>query len=197
MPPVRIRAPGQAGQVGALTRYLQSIFGNAGRFTAVNSMARGLIKEFSMIKSSAVAFCAVLLASSSTAAFAALDRIGSVVFTSVAAGQSEYRNFSGNEISLTARNSDLNCDGVVATFDNGRSRGIFAGHLIRGHEVAIALPHEGARVIRLDFNCHPMGGLGGVVDIAAGTDQLFADKSASQLAVNAPERGGWRAFFDH
>ena len=114
----------------------------------------------------------------------------------MAPGQSEYRNFAGNGISLTARNSDLNCDGVVATFDNGRSRGVFAGQLVRGRAVSIALPEQG-RVIRLDFNCHPTGGLGGVIDIAAGTDQLFADKSAAQLAVNMPERGGWLSFLEH
>lgn len=147
-----------------------------------------------MTGSGAVAIVAVLLVSGPTAAFAALDRVGSVVFTTLAPGQSEFRNFTGNEISLTARNSDLNCDSVVATFDNGRSRGIFAGHLVRGREVAIGLPQVGARVIRLDFNCRPTGGLGGVVDIAAGSDQLFADKSAAELAVNMPERGGFMSF---
>ena len=150
-----------------------------------------------MTRSSAVAIVAVLLVGGTTAAFAALERVGSVVFTTLAPGQSEYRNFAGNGISLTARNSDLNCDGVVAIFDNGRSRGVFAGQLVRGRAVSIALPEQGGRVIRLDFNCHPTGGLGGVIDIAAGTYQLFADKSAAQLAVNMPERGGWLSFLEH
>jgi hypothetical protein len=150
-----------------------------------------------MTRSSAVAIVAVLLVSSATEAFAALDRVGSVVFTAVAPAQSEYRNFTGNEISLTARNSDLNCDSVVATFDTGRSRGVFAGQLVRGREVAIGLPNEGSRVIRLDFDCHPTGGLGAVVDIAAGTDQLFADRNAAQLAENTPERGHWYSFLEH
>jgi|SRR5579883_1812901 len=139
---------------------------------------------------------AVILAGGATAAFAALDRVGSVVLTNIAPDQSEYRNFAGNEVSFTARNSDMNCDSVVATFDDGMSRAIFAGHLPIGHEVSVGLPREG-RVVRMDFNCHPDGGLGGVIDIAAGTNQLFADRTAAQLAEATPAHGGWRDFLAH
>jgi hypothetical protein len=118
------------------------------------------------------------------------------VLTSVAPGQSEYRNFSGNEVTLTARNSDINCDSVVVTFDTGRSRGVFAGALPRGREVSVGLPNEG-RVIRIDFSCRPSGGLGGVIDIAGGTNAFFADRTATQLAAATPERGGWRTFLQH
>jgi hypothetical protein len=144
-----------------------------------------------------VAVAAVLLLGGANPAFAALERIGSVVLTSVAPAQSEYRNFSGNEVSLTAHNASIDCDSVVATFENGRSRGIFAGHLPMGRAVSVGLPQTGSRVVRMDFNCKPISGFGGVIDIAAGTDQLFADHNAAQLAEATPERGGWREFLSH
>jgi hypothetical protein len=149
-----------------------------------------------MKRAGAVAVTAVLFLGGATVAFAALERVGSVVLTSVAPGQSEYRNFSGNEVTLTARNADINCDSVVATFDNGRSRGVFAGQLPRARAVSFGLPQIGARVVRMDFNCKPTSGFGGVIDIAAGTDQLFADRNAAQLAEATPEHG-WREFFAH
>jgi hypothetical protein len=152
--------------------------------------------SFAMTKAGAVAVAAVLVFGGATGAFAALERIGSVVLTTVAPGQSEYRNFSGNEVTLTARNADIDCDSVVATFDNGRSRGLFAGQLPRGRQVSVGLPNE-SRVIRMDFNCKPSSGLGGVIDIAGGTNQLFADRSAGQLAEAVPQRGGWRSFLEH
>jgi hypothetical protein len=133
-----------------------------------------------MRRAGAVAFTAVLLLCGATVTVAALERVGSVVLTSVATGQTEYRNFSGNEVTLTARNADISCDSVVVTFDTGRSRGVFAGALPRGREVSIGLPN-GSRVLRMDFNCRPSGGLGGVIDIAGGTNALFADRTASQI----------------
>ena len=150
-----------------------------------------------MMRAGALAVTAVLLLGGATAAFAALERVGSVVLTSVAPGQSEYRNFSGNEVTFTARNADINCDSVVATFDNGRSRGVFAGHLPKGRAISVGLPQTGARVVRMDFNCRPISGFGGVIDIAGGTEQLFADRNAAQLAEVTPQRGGWRDFFSH
>jgi hypothetical protein len=150
-----------------------------------------------MMRAGAVAVTAVLLLAGATAAFAALERVGSVVLTSVAPGQSEYRNFSGNEVSFTARNADISCDSVVATFDNGRSRGVFAGQLPKGRAISVGLPQTGARVVRMDFNCRPISGFGGVIDIASGTEQLFADRNAAELAEATPERGGWRDFIAH
>jgi hypothetical protein len=150
-----------------------------------------------MARAAAVAVTVLVLVAGGTAAFAALERVGSVVLTTVAPGQSEYRNFAGNEVSLTARNSDINCDSVVATFDNGLSRGIFSGDLQRGHQITVGLPEREGRVVRMDFNCKPNGGLGGVIDIAAGTNEMFANRNAAQLAEVTPNRGGWRDFFAH
>lgn len=151
-----------------------------------------------MTRVAAAAVTVLILVGGVTAAFAALDRVGSVVLTPVAPGQSEYRNFTGNEVSLTARNADINCNSVVATFDNGLSRGIFSGDLPRGHQIMVGLPDRQGRIIRMDFNCKPDGGsLGGVIDIAAGTNELFANRNAAQLAEATPSRGGWRDFISH
>ena len=150
-----------------------------------------------MARAAAVAVTVLILVAGGTAAFAALERVGSVVLTTVAPGQSEYRNFTGNEVSLTARNADINCNSVVATFDNGLSRGIFSGDLQRGRQITVGLPDRQGRVVRMDFNCKPNGGLGGVIDIAAGTDELFANRNAAQIAEATPGRGGWRDFFAH
>lgn len=150
-----------------------------------------------MTRAAAATVTVLILVGGVTAAFAALERVGSVVLTTVAPGQSEYRNFTGNEVSLTARNSDINCDSVVATFDNGLSRGIFSGDLQRGHQITVGIPERQGRVVRMDFNCKPNGGLGGVIDIAAGTNVMFANRNAAQLAEVTPNRGGWRDFFAH
>ena len=150
-----------------------------------------------MMRTGALAVSAALLLSGTTAALAALEHVGSVVLTSVAPGQSEYRNFSGNVVTLTARNADINCNSVVATFENGRSRGVFAGQLPRGQAISVGLPGNGARVVRMDFNCRPISGFGGVIDIAGGTEQLFSERNAAQLAEATPEHGGWREFFAH
>lgn len=151
-----------------------------------------------MARAAAAAVTVLVLVAGGTAAYAALERVGSVVLTTVAPGQSEYRNFTGNEVSLTARNSNINCDSVVATFDNGLSRGIFSGNLPRGHGVTVGIPDNQGPVVRMDFNCKPDGGsIGGVIDIAAGTNQLFANRNAAQIAEATPNRGGWRDFFAH
>jgi hypothetical protein len=150
-----------------------------------------------MTRAGALAVIVMLLLGGATVAFATLERVGSVVLTSVAPGQSEYRNFSGNEVTLTARNADISCASVVANFDNGRSRGVFAGQLPRGRAISVGLPATGARVVRMDFNCRPTSGFGAVIDIAGGTEQLFADRNAAQLAEATPEHGGWRQFFAH
>jgi hypothetical protein len=149
-----------------------------------------------MTKAAALGIAAFLMVGAATGAFAALEHVGSVVLTTVAPGKSEYRNFYGNELTLTARNADLNCDSVVATFDSGRSRGVFAGALPRGRAVSVGLPESEGRVVRMDFDCKPTSGLGGVIDIAGGTDRLFSARNAAQMAEVTPERG-WREFFSH
>jgi hypothetical protein len=75
--------------------------------------------------------------------------------------------FNGNVIGLTARDSDVRCDRVVAKFGNGRTREIFRGELPKGQSVRVDLPP--GMVDSLDFSCPPVESGRGVVDIAADT----------------------------
>jgi hypothetical protein len=105
------------------------------------------------------------LSAAAVPAFAAWERIGSL---NVAAGQTEQfnmENFKGNVIGLTARESDIICDRVTATFDNGDMRPIFKGKLPKGLSVRIDLP-PGA-VERVNFECHPVANGQATIDLAA------------------------------
>src|SRR5215471_3454757 len=106
-----------------------------------------------------------VLAVSAIPANAAWERIGSI---NVAAGQTEQfnmENFKGNVIGLTARETDIMCDRVFATFDNGDTRPIFKGKLPKGLSIRVDLP-PGA-VEKVEFDCHPAMGGQGTVDLAA------------------------------
>jgi hypothetical protein len=108
---------------------------------------------------------ATVLAATAVPASAAWERIGSL---NVAAGQTEQfnmENFKGNVIGLTARESDIICDRVTATFDNGDMRPIFKGKLPKGLSVRVDLP-PGA-VERVNFECHPAANGRATIDLAA------------------------------
>lgn len=105
-------------------------------------------------------FCAAAIP-----AFAAWDPIGSL---NVAAGKTEQFNmefFKGNVIGLTARDSDITCDRVTATFEDGDVRPIFKGKLPKGLSVRVDLPP--GVVKHANFDCHPIAGHEGTIDLAA------------------------------
>lgn len=121
---------------------------------------------------------ATVLTAAALPAFAAWERIGSL---NVASGRTEefnMENFKGNVIGLTARDSDVMCDRVSATFDNGDMRPIFKGKLPKGLSVRVDLP-PGA-VEKVEFDCHPAMGGQGAVDLAAdsGAPQSAAEKKS-------------------
>ena len=106
-----------------------------------------------------------VLAVSAIPANAAWERIGSI---NVAAGQTEQfnmENFKGNVIGLTARETDIMCDRVFATFDNGDTRPIFKGKLPKGLSVRVDLP-PGA-VERVNFECRALMSGKATIDLAA------------------------------
>jgi hypothetical protein len=108
---------------------------------------------------------ATFLAAIAGPASAAWERIGSL---NVAAGQTEQfnmENFKGNVIGLTARESDITCDRVTATFEDGEMRPIFKGKLPKGLSVRVDLP-PGA-VERVNFECHPVAKGRATIDLAA------------------------------
>ncbi len=102
-------------------------------------------------------------------ASAAWDHIGSVDFGFRNRTAAAYGNFGGSveALMLEARDSDIMCNDVTATFGNGVTREIFRGYLRRGREVPVELPGQSRLVRRINFNCQAMSPRGGRVDIAA------------------------------
>ena len=96
-----------------------------------------------MMRTSTILLATVLAAA--VPANAAWERIGSLNVTAGQAAQFNMENFKGNVIGLTARESDIMCDRVTATFDNGEMRPIFKGKLLRSHLIVNA-------VTALDFS---------------------------------------------
>jgi hypothetical protein len=117
-----------------------------------------------------LALAAVLSAGVTAPAMAAWDRIGSVDFSPRNNNHdTQYENFGGSveALALQARNSDVRCSSVTATFGNGRTRQVFRGELPRGQNVTVDLPGRERLVKRLDFDCRSSGQNGATVDIAA------------------------------
>ena len=108
---------------------------------------------------------ATVLTTAALPALATWERIGSLNVTSGMVEQFNMENFKGNVIGLTARDSDIMCDRVSATFDNGDMRPIFKGKLPKGLSIRVDLP-PGA-VEKVEFDCHPAMGGQGTVDLAA------------------------------
>jgi hypothetical protein len=122
-------------------------------------------QEESAMKLTTATLLAVVVSTAIMPAFAAWDRIGSL---NVAAGKVQefnMENFKGNVIGLTARESDVMCDRVTAVFANGDTRPIFKGKLPKGLSTRVDLPP--GSVESLSFDCHPVMGGQGTVDLAA------------------------------
>ncbi|HEX5281823.1 MAG TPA: hypothetical protein VFW28_17215 [Micropepsaceae bacterium] len=79
--------------------------------------------------------------------------------------------FKGNVIGLTAPGFDVACNRVAAVFANGDVRPLFRGVLRKGLGTRIDLPP--GVVDRLTFDCHPMRGNEGQIDVAADTGVIF------------------------
>jgi len=121
---------------------------------------------------------ATVLTTAALPAFATWERIGSLNVASGRTEQFNMENFKGNVIGLTAKEGDVMCDRVTATFDNGDMRPIFKGKLPKGLSVRVDLP-PGA-VEKVDFDCHPTMGGQATVDLAAdsGPPQSTAEKKS-------------------
>jgi hypothetical protein len=122
------------------------------------------------MRSRTLVFAALLSTSVAVPALAAIERIGSVDFSRRDTYGSQYADFTGDAVILTARDASLDCDRVTATFANGRTREIFRGMLRRGERVNIDLPGAERTVTRLDFDCRPLDRARGRLDVAADTN---------------------------
>ena len=116
---------------------------------------------------------AALLCTAAVPAFADWDHLGTVTFSMRDNHDSAYANFRGDQVALTARNSDVNCRDVEATFGNGRTRTVWRGMLRAGETVNIDLPGDVRNVQQLDFDCRPMDRWRASVDVAANMDRGF------------------------
>jgi hypothetical protein len=124
----------------------------------------------------AIVLAALLSGGTALPAMAAWDRVGTVDFSLRDTHDTKLGNFKGYAVGLTARNSDVVCDSVTATFGNGRTREIFRGELPRGETVTVDLPGSQRSVDRVDFDCRPIDGFRASVEIAADTGGYRNDR---------------------
>lgn len=110
---------------------------------------------------------AALLCTAAAPSYAAIEHLGSVTFSVRDNHDTTYTNFRGDRVALTARDGDVFCNSVDASFDNARVRSIWRGNLRRGQTVSVDLPGGARNVDRIDFNCHPMNSWRAQVDVAA------------------------------
>lgn len=105
------------------------------------------------------------------------DRIGSVDFSFRRDRETEYGNFGGpvERLSLRARNGNVRCTNVTATFNNGQTTRLYRGTLTRGRDVVVDIPGQSRMIRRIDFNCRSLERRDTTVDIAADIGRYRAD----------------------
>lgn len=105
------------------------------------------------------------------------DRIGSVEFSFRPDRETEYGNFGGRveRLSLRARNGDVRCQTITATFNNGQTARLYRGTLTRGRDVMLDIPGQSRQIRRIDFNCRSLERRDTTVDIAADIGRYRAD----------------------
>ncbi len=105
------------------------------------------------------------------------DRIGSVDFSFRRDRETEYGNFGGavERLSFRARNGDVRCQSVTATFNNGRTQRLYRGRLNRGRDVVVDIPGQSRMIRRIDFNCRSLERRQTTVDIAADIGRYRAE----------------------
>jgi hypothetical protein len=99
----------------------------------------------------------------------AWERIGSIEFSRDNVRETQYGNFGGSVegLAFQARDSDVTCRDVTATYSIGQRQEVFRGSLQRGRVVAIDLPGRERFVRQLDFNCRSADRTVATVDISA------------------------------
>jgi hypothetical protein len=106
------------------------------------------------------------------------DRIGSVDFSFRPDHEVEYGRFGGRveRLSFLARNADVRCNRVTATYANGRTSEIYRGTLRQGRSVVVDVPGQSRRINRIDFDCRSLERRQQArVDIAADIGQYRAE----------------------
>jgi hypothetical protein len=119
-----------------------------------------------------LALAGALAAGSVVPADAAWTKIGRVDFAYGVDKDSAYGNFGGpaTALQLTARDSDVSCKYVRATFGNGTTTTVFQGMLPQGRPTRVDLPGDRRNVKKLAFECRSFVRGGAHIDIEADVD---------------------------
>jgi hypothetical protein len=102
-------------------------------------------------------------------AMADWDRIGGVDVSHSRDRDVVYSRFGGgvDRLRFDARESDVNCRSVKATFRNGRTREIFHGRIRAGRFAVIDLPGDNRHIRKISFNCRAGSVHGATIAIMA------------------------------
>jgi hypothetical protein len=105
------------------------------------------------------------------------DRIGSVDFSFRRDRETEYGNFGGSveRLAFRARNGDVRCRSVTATFNNGRTQRLYRGVMSRGRDVVVDIPGQRRMIRRIDFDCRSLERRETTVDISADIGRYRAE----------------------
>ena len=106
------------------------------------------------------------------------DRIGSVTFSFRPDRETEYGNFGGRveRLSFLARNANVRCRNITATYANGRTDSLYRGQLRQGRSIVVDVPGQSRMIRRIDFNCRSLERREPArVDIAADIGQYRAE----------------------
>jgi hypothetical protein len=106
------------------------------------------------------------------------DRIGSVDFSFRPDRETEYGRFGGRveRLSFLARNADVRCNRITATYNNGRTSELYRGTLRQGRSIVVDIPGQSRMIRRIDFNCRSLERREQArVDIAADIGQYRAE----------------------
>src|SRR5262245_47798125 len=134
-----------------------------------------------MRRSRIMLLAAALSVTAAVPAMAAWDRVGSVPVNFPGDRVTTYGEFGGRmeALNFTARDTDIVCRDISATFGNGSTRSVFRGRLDRGRPLTVDLPGRERMVTNLTFDCHAQDYPGATLDIAADIGRYRADWRAS------------------
>jgi len=123
--------------------------------------------------SATFAFAALVWSGLAFPATAALGPLRSAEVSAINQHDVEHLQILSDQLLLTARNADVMCSSVIATFGNGRTREIFRGYLSRDEATTVGLPGGERMVDRLEFNCTPLERGHASIDVAADTPRYL------------------------
>ena len=55
-----------------------------------------------------------------------------------------------------ARNADVRCTRITATYNNGRTSELYRGRMRQGRDVVVDIPGQSQMIRRIDFDCRSL-----------------------------------------